>query len=78
MSLYLSGDFDGWRSQGERGSLVHGEVHVRGVNGLFRYECEVLHHADKCLGTQGGACGRVQQDRFNGTKVRSFVTPTTP
>ena len=77
VSLYLSGDFDGWCSEGERGSLVHGEVHVRGVDGLFRYELEVLHQADKRLGTQGGACGRVQQDRFSGTNVRSFVTLTT-
>ena len=77
VSLYLSGEFDRWSANGQRCSLVDREVHVGGLNRLGRCEREVHVHVDKRQGTQGGACGRSQQDRLSGTKVRSFVTPTT-
>ena len=66
-SLYPSGEFDRWSAKGERRSLVDSEVQVGGLNPLGRCEREVLVHVDKRQGKYAGACGRVQQDRFNGS-----------
>ena len=65
VSLHLiTGEYDGWRVEGQRRLFVHGEVHVRGIDGLVRYEHQILVHVDHLQ------CKRGDGTHIHGTRGR--------